>query len=124
MRPTGISWMGLKTTSYEAMKAFFAETLGLPIAFEKHDFSVFRLPNGDKVEVFGPAAGEPQEQFAVNQVVTGLLVEDIDEATIRLRAAGLELLGERQVGGDGYFWQHFRAPDGKVLELVCDPSHT
>jgi hypothetical protein len=33
------------------------------------------------------------------------------------------LIGTKQAGGDGYLWQHFRAPDGKVFELVSDPSH-
>lgn len=38
-------------------------------------------------------------------------------------ASGIELIGVKQAGGDGYFWQHFRLPDGKVFELVCDPGH-
>lgn len=38
------------------------------------------------------------------------------------RHAGAEILGDLKKGGDGYAWQHFRAPDGKVFELCCDPS--
>ena len=55
--------------------------------------------------------------------MASLLVEDIDKAAQELRAAGIALIGEMQAGGDGYFWQHFRLPDGKVFELVCDPQH-
>jgi predicted enzyme related to lactoylglutathione lyase len=123
MRVKGVSWVGVKTDSYQPMMSFFAEVAGLAVDFEQPDFAVFRFPNGDKLEIFGPAADDPPEQFARNQVVASLLVEDIDEAIEDLRAAGIELIGERQPGGDGYFWQHFRAPDGKTFELVCDPLH-
>jgi predicted enzyme related to lactoylglutathione lyase len=123
MRVRGISWVGVKTGSYEAMREFFAGIAGLAIEFERPDFAVFRFPNGDKLEVFGPDAAEPPEQFAGNQVVAGLLVDDIDEATGELRAAGIELVGEGGDGGSGYRWQHFRAPDGKVFELAADPAH-
>jgi catechol 2,3-dioxygenase-like lactoylglutathione lyase family enzyme len=123
MQVRGISWVGVKTSSYKAMRDFFAEVAGLPVEFEEPDFAVFLLPNGDKLEIFGPAAKGPSQQFATNQVVASLLVDDIEEATADLRAAGVELLGGLEPGGNGYFWQHFRVPDGKVFELVCDPLH-
>jgi predicted enzyme related to lactoylglutathione lyase len=123
MRVKGISWVGVKTESYPQMREFFAAVAGLSVDYESQDFAVFRFPSGDKLEIFGPAAAEPPEQFARNQVVASLLVEDMDAATAELRAAGIELIGERGAGGDGYFWQHFRAPDGKVFELVADPAH-
>jgi predicted enzyme related to lactoylglutathione lyase len=123
MRVKGISWVGIKTDTYQQMVRFFADVAGLPVEFEQPDFTVFGFPSGDKLEIFGPAAPDPPEQFARNQVVASLLVEDIDQATGELRAAGIELIGDRQAGGDGYFWQHFRLPDGKVFELVCDPAH-
>ena len=107
MRIKGISWVGVKTGSYDQMARFFTEVMGLSVDFEQPDFAVFRLPDGDKLEIFGPQATDPPEQFARNE----------------LRNAGIELIGERQSGGDGYFWQHFRSPDGKIFELVCDPGH-
>jgi predicted enzyme related to lactoylglutathione lyase len=122
MRVRGISWVGVKTDSYREMKDFFADVAGLSVDHEKPDFAVFRFPNGDKLEIFGPDANDPAEQFAVEKVVASLLVDDIDDAVAALRTAGVELIGTRQ-GGEGYFWQHFRAPDGKVFELVCDPGH-
>jgi hypothetical protein len=56
------------------------------------------------VEIFGPYAGEPPEQFPSNEVMSSFLVEDIDSATAELQAAGVELVCERQAGGSGYFW--------------------
>lgn len=123
MRVRGISWVGVKTDSYQQMRDFFVDVAGLAVDHEQPDFAVLRFPNGDKLEVFGPDADDPAEQFAVEKVVTSLLVADIDDAIEALRQAGVELIGTKQAGGAGYFWQHFRAPDGKVFELVCDPRH-
>jgi predicted enzyme related to lactoylglutathione lyase len=106
------------------MRDFFADVAGLAIDFERPDFVVFRFPNGDKLEVFGPGADHPPEQFDREKVVSSLLVDDIDAAIDELRGAGIEMIGTKQAGGKGYFWQHFRAPDGKVFELVCDPLHS
>ena len=113
----------MKTEAYQEMTTFFSEVVGLPVDFQEPDFAVLRLPGGDKLEIFGPSHKGPPEQFARNQVVFGLLVEDMDEAVEQLRTAGIELVGDRQSGGSGYFWQHFRGPDGKIFELVCDPAH-
>jgi predicted enzyme related to lactoylglutathione lyase len=124
MRVQGISWVGVKTDSYQQMKEFFADVVGLAVDHEQSDFAVFRFPTGDKLEIFGPDADDPAEQFAVEKVVASLLVDDIDDAIAALRAADVELIGTKQAGGDGYFWQHFRVPDGKVFELVCDPLHS
>lgn len=123
MRVKGISWVGVKTDRYRDMREFFMGPLGLPAVHEAKDFTVFQLPGGDKLEIFGPDADHPAEQFSSNHVVASLLVEDIEEAVAELRDAGIELIGLRGDGGNGYFWQHFRTPDGKVFELVADPAH-
>lgn len=123
MRVRGISWVGVKTDSYQQMRDFFADVAGLAIDHEQPDFAVFRFPDGDKLEIFGPDADDPPEQFAREKVVASLLVDDMDVAIDVLVEAGIKLIGAKQVGGDCYSWQHFRAPDGKVFELVCDPSH-
>lgn len=123
MRVRGISWVGVKTSSYAPMREFFATIAELAVDYERPDFAVFRFPNGDKLEVFGPGAGEPAEQFAGNQVEASLLVDDFDGAVEELRAAGIELVGTGGEADQGYRWQHFRAPDGKVFELVTDPGH-
>ncbi|MEU4690152.1 VOC family protein [Actinoplanes sp. NPDC023714] len=122
MRVRGISWVGVKTDSYQSMRNFFADVAGMTPDHEDGDFTVFGLPGGDKLEIFGPGAADPPGQFAAGKVVAGLLVDDIDEAIAELRAAGIALIGEKQ-GGDGYWWQHFRAPDGTVFELAEDAGH-
>jgi predicted enzyme related to lactoylglutathione lyase len=121
MRVYGISWVGVKTDSYRAMRDFFAETAGLRLDGERGEFAVFGLPDGGKVEIFGAGADDPPEQFAREKVVAGLLVDDVAAAAAELREAGIELIGPVEDGGGGYRWQHFRAPDGKVFELVQNP---
>jgi catechol 2,3-dioxygenase-like lactoylglutathione lyase family enzyme len=123
MKARGVSWVGMKTEQFDAMKGFFRDVVGLPSVVEREDFVVFLYPNGDKVELFGPNAGNPPEQFGTSKVMTSILVEDMDAALAELRAAGIELIGGPGFGSDGYIWQHFRAPDGKEFELVVDPAH-
>jgi hypothetical protein len=50
------------------------------------------------------------------------VVDDIEGATRELRQAGVEMIGNRGSGSNGYAWQHFRAPDGNLFELCYDPS--
>ncbi len=123
MRILGVSWIGVKTDHYEELVSFFHTVAGLQAIVQKPDFTVFRLPDGDQLEIFGPRGPDPADQFAHNQVVAGLLVDDIDEATTELRHAGVEIIGDKGVGGNGYAWQHFRALDGKTFELCFDPNH-
>jgi predicted enzyme related to lactoylglutathione lyase len=122
MRVIGVSWVGVKTDRYEELANFFRTVTGLEVIVEQPDFTVFRLTDGDQLEIFGPHGPNPAEQFAHNQVVAGLLVNDLDQATTELLQAGVEMIGDRGLGRDGYAWQHFRAPDGKVFELCYDPN--
>ncbi len=123
MKVEGICWVGDKTDAFERQRRFAQDVLGLSVVHETTDFVVFRLPNGDKFEIFGRSAPNPPEQFRRNTVVVGFRVDDIDQAREELVSAGIELIGplQRQRPG-GYAWQHFRAPDGKVYELCYDPS--
>jgi predicted enzyme related to lactoylglutathione lyase len=123
VRVKSVSWVGVKTDQYAAMTGFFRDIVGLESIVEQRDFVVFRMSNGDQVEIFGPDGPDTADQFARNEVVAGLLVDDIEAAIVALQQAGIELIGERQTGGGGYSWQHFRAPDGKVFELCHDPAY-
>lgn len=120
----GIRWLGVRTDRYDEMRSFVLDVLGLRLIGETEDFFGAQAANGDRIEIFGgPFAPQPGYQFAVNKVVAGFRVDDIDAACAELeRAPGVEVLGERGVGENGYAWQHFRAPDGQVYELTFDPD--
>ena len=114
--------MGVKTSRFEEMDRFVTRVMGFNSFAKNRDFRAFRLPNGDKFELFGPAGPDPTEQFARNKVVAGFLVDDIDRARQELVSSGIELIGPLVRDSDGYAWQHFRAPDGTVYELTYDPA--
>jgi catechol 2,3-dioxygenase-like lactoylglutathione lyase family enzyme len=113
MRIEGLGWVGTRTAAAEAQAAFYADVLGLPLVHQEPDFWVFELPTGHHVEVFGP--GYRGKDHMTTGPVAGFLVRDLPAAVAELRAAGVELLGD-----PGPTWQHFRAPDGNVYELVSE----
>jgi hypothetical protein len=60
-----ISWMGIKTTNFDAMVRLYRDVFHLQPALERSDFAVFHLPNGDTLELFGP--GVPMNIFHLVQ---------------------------------------------------------
>ncbi|MBV9231247.1 MAG: VOC family protein [Chloroflexi bacterium] len=123
MKVKALVWMGIKTEKFAEMEQFLKGVMGMPLTYHEHDFTLFRLPSGDQVEIFGPNG--PDQHFAPDSIVCGFLVEDIHQASQELMQAGIELVGslcEDRPGG--YAWQHFRGPDGKLYELTYDPERS
>ncbi|MGH7691989.1 MAG: VOC family protein [Candidatus Dormibacteria bacterium] len=122
MKVLGVNWVGLRSDDFAACRGFFSEVMGMNVSLERQDFAVFQLPDGGKLEIFGPQGPASPAQFQDAPVVAGFWVEDIEAARRELVAGGAELLGG--VGGDptGYRWQHFRTPEGRVFEISCDPG--
>lgn len=118
MKVHKLAWLGTRTDCDEATAAFFRDVVGLPCDQVTPGFWVLRLPDGSKVEVFGPDS-RINEHFTTGPVA-GFLVDDAAAAAAELRAAGVEVLVER--GDDVMRWVHFRAPDGNVYELTEDAS--
>src|SRR5919107_612793 len=107
------------------MRAFATDVLGLSVVGkERQDFVELAMADGAKLELFGSAAAaDGPWLFASSPVVAGFLVDDIEAARDELaRTPGVELLGDLHALPDGYAWQHFRAPDGRVYELTADSS--
>jgi catechol 2,3-dioxygenase-like lactoylglutathione lyase family enzyme len=116
MKARGLVWLGTRTRNFDETVRFFEHTLGLAKAHEEPDFTVFRLPNGDTVEVFGPGDRE-HEHFDAGPVA-GFLVDNVREARAELEAAGISFLSPIQESEDGAAWSHFRGPDGNVYEIT------
>ena len=120
MEVKGLAWVGTRTSEYDAMVRLFRDGLGLQLAHEEPDFAGLVMPNGDKVEVFGPSDTE-HTHFDSGPVV-GFLVDDVAAARAQLEAMGMvEFIGPLHSWPGGTAWQHFRAPDGNVYELVGPP---
>ena len=116
MKAKGLVWLGTRTRNFDDTVRFFGDTLGLNAVHEEPDFTVFKLPNGDTVEVFGPT-DEDHEHFDTGPVA-GFLVDDVAGARADLESAGVEFIGPVHGADDGGSWSHFRGPDGNVYEIT------
>ena len=115
-----LAWVGTRTDNAEPTVAFFRDVLGLRLELDRPGFWMLKLPDGSKVEVFGPDSGI-NRHFTTGPVA-GFLVDDIQAATAELRSAGVEILFESGVDDSGNAWVHFRAPDGNIYEFTQDPG--
>ena len=107
-------WLGTRTTAVEETTRFFDNVLQLERLPTESHFSVFAVPDGSSVEVFGPDS--PHNQH-LTHLVGGFLVADLDEALRELQEHGIEIVLPLQERDDRQ-WLHFRAPDGHVYELA------
>jgi catechol 2,3-dioxygenase-like lactoylglutathione lyase family enzyme len=117
-----LAWVGTRTARAEPTVAFFRNVLGLRLDLDLEGFWMLRLPDGSKVEVFGPDS--PINRHFTTGPVAGFLVDDVFAATEELRSARVEVLLAPVIDDSGNAWVHFRAPDGNVYELTQDPGVT
>ena len=96
-----MAWVGTRTDNAEPTVAFFRDVLGLPLELDRPGFWMLKLPDGGKVEVFGPDS-PVNRHFTTGPVVEILLEPESDDS--------------------GNAWVHFRAPDGNIYELTQDPG--
>jgi catechol 2,3-dioxygenase-like lactoylglutathione lyase family enzyme len=120
MRIIKLAWVGTRTDNAASTVAFFREVLGLSLELDEPGFWMLQLPDGGKVEVFGP--DNPVNRHFTTGPVAGFLVDDVHGAAAELRSAGVEILLESAVDDSGNAWVHFRAPDGNVYECTQDPG--
>ena len=116
MKIRGLARLGTRTREFEDTTRFFRDTLGLRVEHEESDFVIFRLLNGDTVEVFGPSERD-HKHFRTGPVV-GFLVDDVEVARARLEAAGISFIGPVHRSEDGSTWSHFVGPDRNIYELT------
>src|SRR5213594_594298 len=116
----GLGWLGSRTSEHTAMVSFLKGVFGLEPSIEEPGFAVFRLENGDTIEVF--AADDEYHQHFTTGPVVGFRVLDVESAQREMEAAGIEFFGPPASSEDGYSWSHFRAPDGNVYEIMSAPD--
>ena len=79
--------------------------------------AVFQIPNGTIPELYLPQA-LPPSGYDEGGVAFGFRVDDIEEASRAVEAAGNELLGQiNRFPEMGYAFRHFRGPDGRIYGL-------
>jgi catechol 2,3-dioxygenase-like lactoylglutathione lyase family enzyme len=117
-----LAWVGTRTENAYPTVTFFRDVLGLRLEVDQPGFWKMALPDGSKVEVFGPDS-DMNRHFTTGPVA-GFLVDDVRTATEELRSADVEILSGPTTDQSGIAWVHFRAPDGNIYELTHDPEVT
>jgi hypothetical protein len=121
MKPIGLTWIGTRTMAFDETVAFFRDVVGLPLGTVRPSFAQFDLPDGGALEVFRPGGADDHPYFTTGPVI-GIQVDDFDLVLAEFKETGVELLGPGGGEVGGYRWQHFRAPDGGVYEIVDYPA--
>ena len=112
MEIRGIGFVGSHTPAHDEMESFLQDVLGLaPVTVDGVGAMLFAAANGDVL-----AVAPPYEEDDAGERTVGLVVGDLDEAIRELHAAGVETDGINE--NARWRYTHFRAPDGKLYELV------
>jgi hypothetical protein len=116
MKVLSLGWMGVRTPHSAAMSKFCRDVLCLDVLMEDSTSSRFRLHDGTEAHVY--AAADSEHAFFGDGPVIGFEVESFRNARDALARAGIEFIYPvpQRVGGRA--WQHFRAPDGNVYEII------
>jgi hypothetical protein len=118
-RPPGVlavRFIGVRTERFAETVAVDRDALGLATIHEADGAVWFALADGTQVHVYGPP--EDDHTFFGDAPCVGYLVEDFAAARAALLAAGCAFdFGEPEVDGDAT-WNHYRAPDGNVYEII------
>jgi hypothetical protein len=111
-----IGWLGVRTPQSAAMSAFLGDVLGMQPILPASTGSRFRLADGTEAHVY--PEHDQDHQFFGSGPVVGFAVESFAVARAALVAAGIQFLYPEPQRRDGRAWQHFRAPDGNVYEII------
>jgi len=113
VRITGITFVGTRTGVRPAMTEFLREVLRLSPSESTAgmDADGFDLPDGSTFAVAAAIAPDEQER------TVGFSVDDVHEARRALETAGV-WVDEEVSENDRFLYLHFRAPDGRLYELV------
>jgi catechol 2,3-dioxygenase-like lactoylglutathione lyase family enzyme len=116
MSVRSLGWLGVRTPNATAMTAFYRDVLQLEVILERPGATWFRLGDGAEVHVYG--SDDADHEFFGTSPVAGFCVDSFEVARAALEAAGIEFIYAEPQRAAGRAWQHFRAPDGNVYEVI------
>jgi catechol 2,3-dioxygenase-like lactoylglutathione lyase family enzyme len=132
MKVLRVSFVGTRTTDFDATVGLFRDVLGMEQAFGSPGWAGFMLPSGqrDLLEIFGRRDIDDRvvpSEFE-HGVLVALAVDDVAAAREELAAAGVELIGDlvwaTEITGNsadhGWGWCFFRGSDQNVYVLQQD----
>jgi catechol 2,3-dioxygenase-like lactoylglutathione lyase family enzyme len=120
MKVTRLGWMGTRTRQFDRMNEFYREVLSLGVLSIDDSCGRFKLQDGTEIHVYGPR--DQHHEFFADGPVVAFEVDNFAVAQSRLLAAGVEFIYPEPQRASGRVWQHFRAPDGNVYELIGDDA--
>ena len=109
-----VGFVGIRSERLQETVALFRDVIGMPVTRQTNDLVGFRLADGTVLELYGP--GDEFHAFFTTGPVIAFRVDDFDETRRIMLAAGIVFIGDVQ-HSNGISWQHFRCPDGTVLEI-------
>ena len=115
MHVKGLIWLGLRTAQFEEMVKFFRDVMSLQLIREEPELARFQLSKETELELY--RLEEEFHAFFTTGPVVAFQVDDVDSARTTMEAAGIEFIGRVQRTGQAS-WNHFRAPDGTVFEIL------
>ncbi len=115
MNVTGIVWMGVRTPAFTDLRELFGSVLGMPTTHRSEGVAWFRISDGTEIQVYDDT--DTDHTFFGSGPVVGFMVDDFSAAVRQLEDAGIELIGPGDANAE-LQWQHFRAPDGNVYEIL------
>ena len=90
MKIIKLAWVGTRTENFQSTVDFFREILGLRSELDLPGFRVLKLPDGSKVEVFGPDS-DVNRHFTTGPVAGLLAAAHVGQVLVS--AAVVDLLG-------------------------------
>ena len=115
----GLSWLGLRTTQFEGMVTFFRDVMGMQPIRDEPEIVGFQMIDGTQMELYRPE--EEFHAFFITGPVVAFRVENVEAARATMEVVGIEFIGPIQRAGKTS-WNHFRAPDGTVFEILSKPD--
>jgi catechol 2,3-dioxygenase-like lactoylglutathione lyase family enzyme len=116
MKVLSLGWLGVRTKNSAAMTAFYRDVLRLEVLEEKTTGARFCLADQTEVHVYGD--DDEFHEFFGSAPVIGFVVDSFAEAQAAILQSGIEFLYPEAQRHAGRAWQHFRAPDGNVYEMI------
>jgi catechol 2,3-dioxygenase-like lactoylglutathione lyase family enzyme len=116
VRVIGLGWMGTKTRQFDSTITFYRDVLNLAVQSIDDETGRFKLDDGTEIDVYGPKDGD--HEFFGKGPVVAFEVDSFAAARNRLLRAGIEFIYPEPQRASGRIWQHFRAPDGNVYEII------
>lgn len=111
MEIEGLVFAGIASSDAAGVAAFFRDVLEAECV-EEDGWHRVLFPNGSSLALVPPNWVSPPSDTNL-----GFLVDDVERATAELVTRGVAPDGGLTKNGD-LRYQHFRAPDGRVFELI------